>query len=119
MKMQPIADKINLDLPYLNVKVSDNIMSSITVYGSLEKKEEWENNIFHNSPYFIVQIVTPNSKRWYENEPEVTMELLSSRVSKKLRKYTGPIEKVITKLQHWANEIKVNFEVAKNMARKI
>jgi hypothetical protein len=102
-KMQHIAEQVinalNGMIPHLSITTNDNLMSSIHIRGNLTPKEQWTNGIYENGKYFIIRII-PDGKRYYNNEDKVTLESVITRPNK-LRKYTGPVPKVIEKLKDW------------------
>lgn len=108
LKMATVAEKVEKALagkaPHLNVKAADGIMSCVSVTGSFDAKETWENNIFHNSRYFIVHVTPANGKRWYDEaaDANVTLEAVSlGHKVAKLRKFTGAPDKAVEKLVKW------------------
>ncbi len=104
-KMQFIADQIKSSLPYVHVSSDDNLCSNVTIRAALESKEEWSGGIFHNSSYVMIQITALT--RFYEGQETVTCELISKsfKIKKKLRKYTGPISKVVEKVNAYLGEL--------------
>jgi hypothetical protein len=85
------------------VTASDNIMSGVTIRGTVEPKDQWSNGIFHNAHYWIFHVFPMKGKRYYDPaDPKVTVELGNSGIGMgKFRKYTGPVEKVTEKLRTW------------------
>jgi hypothetical protein len=109
-KMQGIADlaKIALDgiVPYLTIRASDNLASSVLICGAFEAKEEWSYGIFENATSFKAYI-TPKSGRWFDGVEPVTIEMITkSHKLPTFRRYTGTTEKCIAKLQAWINNHK-------------
>jgi len=106
-KMQAICDQTKEALagmaPILQVTTNDNLMSSVMVRGSLDPKEDWANNIFENSRYFIFMLCPMKGKRYYDPEdPKITVETVNTKYNlPNLRKYTGPIDKAIGKIKSW------------------
>jgi hypothetical protein len=106
-KMEGICEQVKEALagllPFLVVRTDDNIMSSVEIRGSFDPKEQWANNIFYNSRYFIVFIKPMDGKRYYEaTDDKVTLEAISLGLKVgKLRKYTASLEKVVAKLKKW------------------
>ncbi len=109
-KMQAIADIYkgmleSLNLGHMNVGCNDNIMSSVTVRGSYDKKEDWSNGIFENSRYFIFTIVPMDGKRYYDDKDDkACVQLLSCGHKlnvKKFRKYTASVVKIVAKMEEW------------------
>ena len=103
-KMQGIRDMIAQELdglvPVLNVKTDDNLMSSVTVSGTFDAKEDWANGIYENSRYFRFAVVPPKGARYYDGGDKVTLELWSKSYKlPKSRKYTGTPAKVAAKLR--------------------
>jgi len=104
-KMQAVADaaKQIIKATFLSIHTDDNLMSSVIIRGSHDPHKKWHYNIFQNSRYFIFHIKPMNGYRYYnENDPKVTVQLLSTGVNlDKFRKYTGPVDKVLAKIQIW------------------
>lgn len=102
-KMQAVADLcqplVSL-VPYAHLSCDDDLMSSVWLKCSFDKKEEWEYGIYHNSKYFMIRIIPPNGARYY-SEGNVTAELSSGSKVAKFRKYTSTPEKVIAKIREW------------------
>ena len=100
-KMIEVADMVKssgLSAPFLVVSESDNIMSSVTIRGSLDPKETWANGIFQNSRYFLFTITPPKGQRYFDGDSgKVVVELLCGDVGK-FRKYTGPANQAVAKL---------------------
>ena len=95
-----IALKVEGLTPYLSVSADDNMCSSVFIKGSHQAKEDWLYGIFHNSPYFIIRIAPKT--RYYVEGMDVQVDLTSmGRGVPKLRKYTGPVDKVIDKVVTW------------------
>ena len=89
-------------VPYLSIRASDNLMSSVTIRGTFEPREEWINGIFHNASYFIISLVPMKGKRYYTPGENITVDVTSlGRRLPKLRKYTGPVDKCIAKVKDW------------------
>jgi hypothetical protein len=88
-------------LPYLAIKTDDNLMSSVWIRGSFQHKEDWQSSIYYNSPYFCFAIVPMKGARYYTSGENVTVTLDNRGVGAKFRKYTGPIDKVLRKIQDW------------------
>ena len=109
-KMQAIAYQIGQAVermtPCIKVKTSDNICSSVSIRGTIDPKSDWANGIFENGLYFNISVGPEKGKRYYEEGDKLTLELYSASYKlkkSKLRKYTGPLEKVIAKLVAWIN----------------
>ena len=105
-KMQAICDKIKEKLagltPYLKITTDDNICSSVMIKGSFDPHHTWTNGIYQNSRYFQVCISPPKDKRYYEGEEKITVELFNKSYQlPNMRKYTGPVDKVIEKIINW------------------
>lgn len=108
LKMATVAEKVGEALagkaPHLNVKAADGIMSCVSVAGSFDPRDTWENKIFHNSRYFIVHVTPANGKRWYDEatDANVTLEAVSLGLKvAKLRKFSGSPDKAVEKLVKW------------------
>jgi hypothetical protein len=67
-KMQEICDLAKKELagivPYLNITTDDNLCSNVSIQGSFDPKDSWENGIFHNGRYFII-FIHAEKKRYY------------------------------------------------------
>jgi len=114
-KMHDVCEKAKTNLNglaiVLNIFTDDNLMSSISIRGSFDPKEEWENGIFQNSRHFIFAVVPMKGKRYYNpDDPKVTVTLDSAHYdltdSFPFRKYTGPVDKMIAKVQEWLKNSK-------------
>lgn len=107
-KMFNIALQANQTLtptPYFQVRASDNLCSTVDVRGSFDAQETWINGIKENSRYFRFAI-QPAKKRWYDDGDTLTVELEQSYKATKFRKYTGPIDKILAKINAWIAENK-------------
>jgi len=110
-KMQAICEQTKQALeglaPHLSIKTDDNLGSSVCIRGNHTPREEWANGIYENGLYFTIFIWPERGKRYYEEgDTKVTVELstasykLTDRIGK-LRKYTGPVDKVLAKIVKW------------------
>jgi len=98
------AAAIEGSTPYLRITTDDNLQSSVVIHGSFEDPEVWTNGIFHNSNWFIIFITPPGNERYYDPERHQKLTLEMSACSynlKKLRKYTGPIDKILPRIVEW------------------
>ena len=104
-KMQAICEKLREELsaPWLSITTDDNLMSSVTIKGSLDPREEWSGKIWQNSRYFYFHVCPMGGKRYYSpDDAKVTVEMPNASYKLgKFRKYTGPVDKVITKIAEW------------------
>ena len=103
-KMQSVEAKAQsvLSAPYLVIRCDDNIMSNVTVWGALDTKEEWANGIFHNGKHFIASFVPAKGARYYTPGGDVTVAVNTKHYKLgTFRKYTGPVDKAVAKLQAW------------------
>lgn len=112
--MQTIANNAKQTLenlvPYLSVITSDNLGASVSIRGSFDKKETWNNGIFYNSKHFRFDI-QPKTKLYNENDQvSVTLETKHHNLPK-FRKFTGTPEMCIDKIHQWI--FKVNDDSAK------
>jgi len=106
-KMKAVCEEVKaaleeLGLPDLKVTTDDNLGSSVLINGSWTAKPN--GGIWQNGLYFQVWINPPKGKRYYEEGEKVTLELshCSYKLAvSKLRKYTGPVHKVVAKLVAW------------------
>ena len=110
-KMRAICDKVSEKLagivPSINITTSDKFASSVNINGSFDSRDTWANDIYMNSRYFQITISPPNGKRYYEGEEKVMVELFNKSYKlPTMRKYTGPIDKVIEKIVNWILAIK-------------
>lgn len=106
-KMQAVRDEIadaleDLDIPVLQVTTDDNIMSSVSIVGSLEPREQWINGILQNSPYFKMS-VAPSSGRYYSEGDKMSVELIASGMGMpKFRKYsTDKVDRIAKKIRDY------------------
>ena len=108
-KMSKIAESLvgalgNL-IPYLTVKSSDNLCSSVRITGSYDLQNTWKNGILQNSQYFHFFICPAKDKKFYSEGDEVEVTLTQAGYAfakqKKFRKYTGTPEQAIKKVKQW------------------
>ncbi len=109
-KMQGVKDTVteNLShiiqvLPFLHIITDDNIMSSVTVKGSLDPRETWSNGIWQNSRHFMFSVTPMNGRRYHDpTDPKVTVKLTQrGQGMTSMRKYTGPVDRVVAKIREW------------------
>jgi len=107
-KMKGVRDEVSVALsrlsavPYLTVTTDDNLMSSVWIKGSFQPRAQWEHNIFQNSPYFQIRLCPAKGQRYYEEGADMEMELCTKcSTLSKLRRYTGPLSKILPKLEKW------------------
>ena len=109
-RMEPIAAmarQVEFPFEWSQIYASDNLGSSVTIRGSSEKKENWENGIFKNSRYVLAMIHPARGARYYDvdEHPKVTIEVVSHGFQfdarRKFRKYTGTPEKCLRRLDDW------------------
>jgi len=103
-----LAEKINSEFgplfPFFACAASSNISDCVTIRLSLEKKEEWINNIFHNSPYAIIFVFCENQREENSNPEKYHTELSSSyKIEKRMRKKTGNIDCLFLHLSKYLN----------------
>lgn len=99
--LQDLADSLNQDnktFPFFNCKFDTNLCDSVCIKASKQKKEDWINGIYHNSPYVII-MVTPKASQGREREGcQYEAELLSwgfrYDTVKPMRKKTGSLEQI-------------------------
>lgn len=109
-KMKDIAVQLSKSVEnlasFLRVSVDDNIMSSVSLRGSFDKREDWSSNIYENSRYFRFMITPPKGQRYYKDGDPIKVELAqkSYKIERKFRAYTGPVDKVIDKIVKWIKE---------------
>lgn len=96
--MSEVAQAVKIQAPYVMVWENDNISSSVQVVMSLDARETWKNGILENSRFAKIMI-RPQGR--YFDGGRVTVESISGL---KMRKFTGDWQKVVTKLNKWANE---------------
>lgn len=99
-----IFEPIKALVPVCTVHADDNIMSGLSIRGSFDKREDWANGILQNSRYFVIEISPSMGRRYYSEGQPVTVSLLSNGCPIKLRKYTGPVEKVASKIASWVSD---------------
>jgi hypothetical protein len=100
---EQVRQSLDGKVPFLRVTTDDNLCSSVIIRGSFNPQNEWYNGIFYNGLYFTIFINPAKGKRYYEDGEPVTVELsnVSHEIVGKLRKYTGPVDKVIAKIVKW------------------
>ena len=98
-----IAALVGCQAGWLKITTDDNIMSSVTIRGTVQPKDQWSYGIFHNARYWIIHVFPMKGKRYYDPaDPKVTVKLSSSGIgTAKFRKYTGPVDKVTAKVRAW------------------
>lgn len=88
--------------PYLVVRVDDNLLSNVSIKGSLDAKDTWANGIWENSRGFRFTITPANGKRYYIGELLVEVELSSRHFAgPAFRKSTTTPEKAIERIKQW------------------
>ncbi len=115
-KMAAIAELLKAEtaglMGWLRIGCDDNLMSSVFLRASIEVEADWPYHIWHNSHGVILSILPANGRRYYDPADQaVTLELTyrGSGVPK-LRKYTGPVGKVIAKIKDYLLKIKADLE---------
>ena len=91
------------EVPVLQITADDNLTSNVFIRGSFDAEDTWGYGIYENSKYFQIHLWPAKGARYYNGGP-VTLELTraSYKLSvPKLRKYTGPPEKVVEKVRKW------------------
>jgi hypothetical protein len=106
--LNDLAEKINSEIaphfPFFKCEFSTNLCDSITVRLSLQKKEEWTNNIFHNSPYLIFLVFAERQREENSNPEKYCVESASDglgREKKKMRKKTGNLEAIFAHIKKY------------------
>lgn len=95
------ASKTLTPTPVFSVRASDNLCSVCYVSGSFDPRETWKNGIKENSRYFRFNI-SPAKTRYYSEGDAIQVELeQSSPGLQKFRKYTGPLDKILPKINAW------------------
>jgi len=95
-----IQDALKGLTPFLRINTNDNFCSSVDIKGSYEPADDWPGQIWENSRYFSL-IVSPKA-RYYTEGDKVSVEINhKSYKLPKMRKYTGPVDKVIKKIVTW------------------
>jgi hypothetical protein len=102
-KMQALAERVAKEVggltPWMRVTTDDNFCSSIFIRGSYQLKEQWANGIFENSDYFLIKLAPKT--RYYSEGQEIGMEMVTSHGVAKMRRYHGPVDKVLEKVIKW------------------
>lgn len=103
-----LAEKINSEIgpkfPFFKCEFSTNICDCVSIRLSLQRKEDWTNNIFHNSPYLILFIFCERQREENSNSEKYTVEVSSSgfsREKKKMRKKTGNLPQIFAHLEKY------------------
>lgn len=109
--LQELADHLNQNnlFPFFNCQFTTNLCDAVIIKASKQKKEDWSNGIFHNSPYLIISVI-PRTRDGRETETcEFGVELLSWGFNKKetkfLRKKTGTLDQIAIYLQKYFENI--------------
>lgn len=104
-----LAEKINSEfaakIPWIDCVADGGICDSLCLRLSFQNKEDWNYNIFQNSPYVIIQVF-PN-RRWEKDSDseKYVAELsswsfqLNSETGKPMRKKTGNLNKIFDHIQ--------------------
>ena len=95
--VKPLQDGITALFPnsYVVVRVSRNIMDSIGIWFSLEPREQWVNNIFHNASHIILMINEKNGRQREGDSGIYEVSAGSAYKLPKFRKATGHGEKIV------------------------
>lgn len=102
-----LAEKINSEIapnfPFFKCEFSSNICDSVSIRLSLQVKEEWTNNIFHNSPYLIIHIFCERQREENSDLEKYTVEVstFGLREKKKMRKKTGNLPQIYSHLEKY------------------
>lgn len=108
-RMQAIADQLTQAIsgltPHLVVRCDDNLMSNVTLRGSLDPKDAWTNGIWENSRYFRFDIEPAKGQRYYAGG-EVEVALEQSYGVPKFRRSTTTPEKAIERIVKWIKDAK-------------
>lgn len=106
--LSDLAEKINSEIaphfPFFKCGFSTNLCDSVTVRLSKEKKEDWANNIFHNSPYVILHIFSERQREENSNSEKYVAEVSANglgREIKKMRKKTGNLESIFVHIKKY------------------
>ena len=109
--LQELADHLNQNnlFPFFNCQFTTNLCDAVIIKASKQKKEDWSNGIFQNSPYLIISVI-PRTREGRETETcELGVELLSWGFNKKetkiLRKKTGTLDQIASHLQKYFENI--------------
>jgi len=108
--LQELADHLNKHncFPFFNCHFAPNLCDSVFIKASKQKKEDWSNGIFHNSPYLIISVMPKYSNRETEGckyEVEMLSWGFSKDVRTPLRKKTGTLEQIAIHLQKYFENI--------------
>lgn len=104
--LNELAEKINSEIaplfPFFQCSFSSNICDCVTVRLSKEKKEEWANNIFHNSPCLIIHIFCERQREENSDLEKYTVETsVSGLEKKKMRKKTGNLDAIFNHIKKY------------------
>jgi len=95
---------LDSQIPFLKITCSDALMSSVTISGSFDERDTWENRIYENSRHFRFMITPEGRKQFYdEADQKVTVELFQCcyKIKGKFRKYTGTHTTCLAKVLQW------------------
>lgn len=99
MKLAQFADSIRSKLQvifpgsFINVYHDTNLCDCVILKFSVESKEEWINNIFHNAHFVILMISCKNARRESENN-EYQIHEPTLGLKTKFRRKSGSLEKI-------------------------
>lgn len=106
--LSDLAEKINSEIaphfPFFKCEFSTNFCDSVTICLSKEKKEDWANNIFHNSPYLILHVFSERRLEENSNSEKYVAEVSADglgREIKKMRKKTGNLESIFVHIKKY------------------
>lgn len=106
--IEPLKNAINKLFPnsYLTVTHSTSIMDDITIRFTVEPKDKWPNNIFHNAQYIILMI-NEKGKRRETGEGPYEVEVTSHHLKDvKFRKKTGTLDQVVSHVIKFFEKLK-------------
>lgn len=106
--LSDLAEKINLEIapnfPFFKCEFSSNICDCVTIRLSLQEKEKWANNIFHNSPYVILHVFSEKQREENSNSEKYLAEVSVSDLcdgKKKMRKKTGNLDSIFNHIKKY------------------
>ena len=106
--LSELAEKINSEIasnfPFFKCEFSSNICDCVTIRLSLQEKEKWVNNIFHNSPYLILHVFSERRLEENSNSEKYVAEVSADglgREIKKMRKKTGNLESIFVHIKKY------------------
>lgn len=91
---------------YLHVQHNTNLMDDITIRFTIEPKDKWPNNIFHNAQNITLMLSEKNKRRETGEGPYQAEEVSSHLKAVQFRKKTGTLDKVVAHVISFFTKLK-------------